>query len=160
MASQQQVKDELVIVDATDQILGRMSTNIVKLLKQGKKVVVINAEKAVISGPKNRVVNGYKLLFTVRTLFNPYKQGIRRPRNPINIVKRTVRGMLPKNEMGRQMYKSLKVYIGVPPEFKDKPTIRFSDADKTRLKGKYITVGELAKELGWSGWQSQASSNQ
>lgn len=156
--SQQQTKEEIVVVDANNQILGRMSTKIVKLLEQGKKVAVINAEKAVISGPKQRVVAGYKLLFSVRTLFNPYKQGIRRPRNPINIVKRTIRGMLPKNQLGRKMYKNLKVYIGVPQELKDKQTIRFPEADVSRLKGKYITVGELAKELGWSAWQSQPSS--
>ena len=141
-------QQEVVIVNAENQILGRMSTYIVKLLKQGKKVVVVNAEKAVISGPRSRVVKGYLLLFRVRKLQNPEKNAIKRPRNPINIVKRTVRGMLPKNESGRMMLKNLKVYIGIPEEYKDKQMIRFEDADVKRLKGKYITVGELSKLLG------------
>ncbi|WP_338599570.1 50S ribosomal protein L13 [Sulfolobus tengchongensis] len=146
----QQVQEQLVIINAEGQILGRMASNIVRLLKEGKKVVVINAEKAVISGDKNRVVQSYKLLLTVRTLFNPYKNGIRRPRSPINIVKRTIRGMLPKSSKGRRMLKNVKIYIGIPKEFEGKQYIRFQDADVGRLKGKYVTVEIVAKELGWN----------
>ena len=147
-----QKSENIVIIDAENQILGRMATEIVKLLKSGKEVIVVNAEKAVVSGPKSRVVNGYKLLFSVRTLKNPYTHGIRRPRSPINIVKRTVRGMLPKNNLGREMYKRLKVYIGIPKEFEGKQMLKFEHADAKKLKKtKYITVGELAKELGWKG---------
>ncbi|QGR20216.1 50S ribosomal protein L13 [Stygiolobus azoricus] len=148
MSEQVQKNQNEVIVNAENQILGRMATHIVKLLKEGKKVIVVNAEKAVISGPKSRVIQGYSLLFTVRTMQNPAKNGIRRPRNPVNIVKRTVRGMLPKNRMGKQYYKNLIVYIGVPKEFEGKQTIRFEDADVSRLKGKYITVAELSKAIG------------
>ncbi|MEM0091296.1 MAG: uL13 family ribosomal protein, partial [Saccharolobus sp.] len=75
-----QLTQEQVIINAEGQILGRMASNIVKLLKEGRNIVIVNAEKAVISGEKNMVVNSYKLLFNVRTLFNPYKNGIRRPR--------------------------------------------------------------------------------
>ncbi|BDC19144.1 50S ribosomal protein L13 [Acidianus sp. HS-5] len=148
---------EVVIINAENQILGRMTTNVVKLLKEGKKVVIINAEKAVISGTKNRVVAGYKLFFSLRTLFNAEKQGVRRPRSPINIVKRTIRGMLPKTPKGREMLKSVKVYIGVPQQYKDKNIISFPDAGVKRLKGKYITVGELAKEMGWKVYVSAAN---
>ncbi|EWG08137.1 MAG: 50S ribosomal protein L13P [Candidatus Aramenus sulfurataquae] len=147
---------DVVIIDATNQILGRMCSKVVNLLKEGKKVYIVNAEKAVISGPKARVVEGYKLLFTVGTLFNPYKQGIRRPRSPINIVKRTIRGMLPKTPKGLRMLKNVKVYIGVPKELEGKQTLRFEDADVKRLKGKYITVEELAKEMGWNAYVKPA----
>ncbi|BFH72470.1 50S ribosomal protein L13 [Sulfurisphaera javensis] len=142
------MSEQIVVVNAENEILGRMATHIAKLLIQGKKVVVVNAEKAVISGPRARVVQGYSLIFTVRKFQNPEKNTIKRPRNPINIVKRTVRGMLPKNKSGKMMLKNLIVYIGVPNEYKDKQMIRFEDADVKRLKGKYITVGELSKLLG------------
>ncbi|BDC00238.1 50S ribosomal protein L13 [Saccharolobus caldissimus] len=144
-----QVQENIVIINAEGQILGRMASNVVKLLKEGKKVVIVNAEKAVISGKKNMVIQSYKLLLSVRTLFNPYKNGIRRPRTPINIVKRTIRGMLPKNSKGRRLLKNVKVYIGIPKEFEGKQFIRFPDADVSRLKGKYVTVEVVAKELGW-----------
>ena len=142
------MSEQLVVVNAENQILGRMATHIVKLLKQGKKVIVVNSEKAVISGPRSRVVQGYQLIFRVRKFQNPEKNTIKRPRNPINIVKRTVRGMLPKNKSRQTMLKNLIVYIGVPEEYKGKQMVRFEDADVKRLKGKYITVGELSKLLG------------
>jgi len=142
------MSEQFVIVNAENQILGRMATHIAKLLIQGKKVVVVNSEKAVISGPRSRVVQGYQLVFGVRKFQNPEKNTIKRPRNPINIVKRTVRGMLPKIKSRQTMLKNLIVYIGVPEEYKDKQMIRFEDADVKRLKGKYITVGELSKILG------------
>lgn len=143
---------EEVIVDAQNQILGRMCSMVVRLLKENKKVIIVNAEKAVISGPKKRVVAGYKLLFSVRTLFNPEKQGIRRPRNPVNIIKRTIRGMLPKSPKGKAMLKNVRVYIGVPKQYEGKQFIRFEEADVKRLRGKYITVAELAKEMGWNSY--------
>jgi len=161
-APKQRVK-EVIVVDAEGQILGRMSSQIVKLMKQvikeGKEaeVHIVNSEKAVVSGPWNRVINGYKLLFTVRTLWNPEKQGIRRPRNPARIVKRTIRGMLPKNATGRTMYKSIKAYVGYPEEIKamvekgQARLVKFKEADVSRLKGKYVTVLEIAEAMGWKG---------
>ncbi|WP_185957811.1 MULTISPECIES: 50S ribosomal protein L13 [Sulfolobaceae] len=146
-----QHQNDIVIINAEGQILGRMASMIVRLLKDGKKVVIVNTEKAIISGEKTRVVESYRLLFNVRTLFNPYKNGIRRPRSPINIVKRTIRGMLPKSGKGRRMLKNVKAYIGVPREFEGKQFIKFPEADISRLKGKYVTVEVVAKELGWSG---------
>ncbi|AWR94697.1 50S ribosomal protein L13 [Acidianus brierleyi] len=142
-------EENIIIINAENQILGRMCSNIVNLLKDGKKVYIINSEKAVVSGPKYRVINGYKLFFSVRTLFNPYKQGIRRPRSPINIVKRTIRGMLPKTPKGIRMLKNVKAYIGIPKEFEGKEFIRFDNADVKRLKGKYVTLEDVAKEMGW-----------
>ncbi|ARM75756.1 50S ribosomal protein L13 [Acidianus manzaensis] len=140
---------EEVVIDAENMILGRMASMVVKLLEDGKKVVIVNGEKAVVSGTKVRIISGYKLLFEVRTLFNPQKQGIRRPRTPINLIKRTIRGMLPKTPKGKEMLHNVKVYIGVPKEYEGKQFIRFEKADVKRLKGKYITVAELAKEMGW-----------
>ncbi|MGC9105360.1 MAG: 50S ribosomal protein L13 [Thermoprotei archaeon] len=154
---------ETLVVDASNQILGRMASMIVKtmkaLMKEGKEVEVhiVNSEKAVVSGPRDRVIKGYMLLFTVRTLWNPEKQGIRRPRNPARIVKRTIRGMLPKNEIGRMMYKSIKAYVGYPEEIKamvekgQARLVKFNEADSSRLKGKFTTVLEIAKAMGWKG---------
>ena len=160
---------DLYVVDATNQILGRMASNIVKLMKGSMKagkwpvVFIINSEKAVISGPRERVVKGYHLLFTVKTKWNPEKQGIRRPRNPARIVKRTIRGMLPKNYLGRLMYRSILAYVGNPvglQKFINEEaksfskdgvkTVSFKDADMSRLKGDYVTVLELAKLMGWN----------
>ncbi len=144
--------DKTLYIDATNQILGRLASIIAKKLLEGHRVIVVNAEKAVVSGERLRVIMGYKLVEKVKTHYNPYKHGIRRPKSPHNIFKRTVRGMLPIDKpRGRNAYKRLRVYIGVPPELSDKEFIRFSEADASRLGHEYITLGEIAKELGWKG---------
>ncbi len=141
-----------VVVDATNQILGRMCSIIAKMLLEGKRVYVVNAEKAVLSGEPKRVINGYLRMFEVTTYRNPEKQGIRRERSPQRIVKSAVRGMLPiKKPRGREAFKRLRVYVGVPKEFAGKKMIRFPEADASKLKTKFIYVGELAKRLGWRG---------
>lgn len=144
--------DKTLYIDATNQILGRLASIIAKKLLEGYRVIVVNAEKAVVSGERLRVIMGYKLIEKVKTHYNPYKHGIRRPKSPHNIFKRTVRGMLPIDKpKGRNAYKRLRVYIGVPPELSNKEFIRFSEADASRLGHEYITLGEIAKELGWKG---------
>ncbi|MEM1610216.1 MAG: 50S ribosomal protein L13 [Sulfolobales archaeon] len=145
-------QSKVVVIDAQNTILGRMCTIIAKLLLEGYRVYVVNAEKAVVSGERSRVIEGYKLFLEVRTHRNPYKRGIRRPRTPINIIKRTVRGMLPKeNTKGFEALRRLKVYVGVPEELSRLPRIRILDADVSRLAGKYVYLADIARELGWRG---------
>ena len=145
-------KDRVVIIDADGLILGRMASYIAKLLLSGYRVIVVNAEKAIISGERKRVVDGYKLLLRVKTHRNPYKQSRKRPRTPERIVKEAVRGMLPRDSWkGKQALRRLRVYVSIPKEFKNRPMIKIKDADYTKLKGEYITVAEVARELGWKG---------
>ncbi|RLG81701.1 MAG: 50S ribosomal protein L13 [Thermoprotei archaeon] len=148
--------EKILYVDATNQILGRLASILAKKLLEGYRIYVVNAEKAVISGERRRIIEGYKLVFKVSTHYNPYKTGIRRPRAPHNILKRTVRGMLPINKpRGRNAYKRLRVYIGVPNELRNKKFIKFQEADVNRLRRDYMYLGELAKELGWRGSLSE-----
>jgi large subunit ribosomal protein L13 len=145
-------KPPVLYVDASGQILGRLASIVAKKLLEGYNVYVFNVEKAVLSGERLRVIEGYKLLLKVKTHLNPEKSGIRRPRSPVNIFKRAVRGMLPMDKpRGRMAYKRLRVFVGVPPEFAGVQLLQFPEAAVTRLKGKYITVAEVAKALGWKG---------
>ncbi len=100
-----------VVIDADGQILGRLATNVVRLLKEGKKVEVVNVEKIILSGPKNRVLASYTLMFDVKTLFNPYTNSVIRPRSPERIFKRTIRGMLPRGQKGMRMLKMVKATL-------------------------------------------------
>ncbi len=144
--------EKTLYIDASDQILGRLASIVAKKLLEGYRVFIVNAEKAVVSGERKRVIMGYKLIEKITTHYNPYKHGIRRPKSPHNILKRTVRGMLPMDKpKGREAYKRLRVYNGVPPELQNKEFIRFEEADKSRLARGYITLGEIAKHLGWKG---------
>jgi len=143
---------KVVVVDAQDSILGRLCTVVARLLLEGYRVYIVNAEKAVVSGDRRRVIEGYKLFLEVRTHKNPYRRGIKRPRSPVNIVKRTVRGMLPKeNTKGFEAIRRLKVYVGIPEELSKVPRIRFEGASASRLAGKYVYLADIARELGWRG---------
>lgn len=145
-----------VVIDATNLVLGRMASIVAKMLLMGYKVTIVNAEKAVVSGKPKMVIESYKLLFRVKTLRNPYRTGIRRPRTPERIIRYAIRGMLPKNNpRGKKALKNLRVYVGVPEEVKGKEIKTIKEASADRLRGKYITVGELAKQLGWKGVMPQ-----
>lgn len=136
-----------VIVDATGLILGRMASAIARRLLLGEKVFVVNAEKATISGKRLSIVREAKTFLEVG---HPGR-GPFHPRRPDKIVRRTVRGMLPwKKPKGQQAYRRLQVYIGVPAEFQGKETQTIPDAEANKLKCPYITIGELAKEIGWA----------
>lgn len=136
-----------IIIDAKGLILGRMASNVAKRLLEGEKVVILNAEKAAISGKKQHIVTDAKTFLEVG---HPRK-GPYHPRRPDKIVSRTIRGMLPRRKpKGIQAFKRLRVYLGVPVEFEGKNIQTITEATTGKLKSPYITVGELAKEIG--GW--------
>lgn len=135
------------IIDANNLILGRMATVVAKHLLHGKSVTILNAEKAVISGKRLSKVKETKRKLEIG---HPRK-GPYFPRQPDRFVKRAIRGMLPrKKPKGREAYKRLRVYIGIPQEFKDKSMDTIFQANAKKLKCPYISVGELVKEIGWT----------
>jgi len=143
--------DQEVIIDAEGQILGRMASLVAKMLLTGQRVVVVNAEKAVISGNKQSIIEEYKEYVLSKKTWKMPEKGPKKYRRPDMIVKRAIRGMLPyKQWKGRMAYKNLRVYIGVPEDYSNRPKIKFPEADASRLARRYITIGELAKEVGWS----------
>ncbi|MCD6113786.1 MAG: 50S ribosomal protein L13 [Thermoprotei archaeon] len=140
------------IINGEGHILGRLASIVAKRLLNGERITILNADKIVVSGNKRMVIESYKLLFKVKTHYNPYKQGIRRPRSPENIVRRAIRGMLPMDKpKGRAAFRRLKVFSGIPPEYenvKDR-MVRIEDALATRLGRTYVTLAEIALQMGW-----------
>ena len=133
------------IYDASGQILGRLSTSIAKDLLKGENVSVTNCEKAVISG--NPQVTKKQYLERIQR-GDPY-HGPFYPKTPKGIVRRTIRGMLPyKKPKGREAFRRLRVYVGIPDELKDKESIRIEEADVNKLRCKHISVGDLSVWLG------------
>ena len=131
------------IINAQGASLGRLSTTVAKSLLNGDEIAIINAEKAVISGKKQKIKNDYKELRELGT----YRKGPFFHRSPERIVKRTVRGMIPyQKPRGREAYKRLKCYRGVPEEFKGKDAEVVEHASKHHVD--YITIEELSRSLG------------
>ena len=142
--------EETVYVDASDQIAGRLSSKLAKLILSGKKVVVVNAEKAVISGSRTSVVNQWKERLEISSRVNPI-YGPLHPRRPDNILRRMVRGMVPrKKAKGALAMKRLRVYIGVPTSVGLAKFTKFEDTTATRPIPVYVTMGDLSKSLGWN----------
>ncbi|MCC6022839.1 MAG: 50S ribosomal protein L13 [Desulfurococcaceae archaeon] len=145
------MSDKVLVVDAEGAILGRLATTVAKSLLNGYKVYVVNAEKAVVSGNPQMIIESYRIWLEIKTLRNPYKWSPKRPRNPIAIVKKAVKGMLPKDSWrGVEAFKNLKVYIGFPEELKKYNVVKVAHTSSRLSKG-FITVGEIAKMLGWKG---------
>jgi large subunit ribosomal protein L13 len=136
------------VVDATNLILGRMATQVARMALDGKRVVVLNAERAVISGTKARVVARAKSKLKTRTLASQHKAPTH-PRRPDTYVRRVVRGMLPwKKARGKEAFRRVRVFIGTPSEYQGKSALRIEDADASKLRVPYVTVQQLAEEIG------------
>lgn len=132
------------VIDADGAILGRLSTLIAKRLMLGEDVVVVNAEKAVISG---KTKNTYAFYAHRRERGGPHK-GPFFPRYPDTLLKRTVRGMLPfKTPRGRDAMARLKVHVGCPTQLSGK-AIKSGVKNVSQLKCKYTTTGTICKYMG------------
>ncbi|GBE18357.1 MAG TPA: 50S ribosomal protein L13 [Euryarchaeota archaeon] len=141
------------IIDATDTIMGRLASFAAKELLNGEQVVIINAEKSIITGSKNVVFEKYAHRRERRSIINPLRFGPKYPRRPDGILRRAVRGMLPwKKATGKAVFKNLRVYIGRPVEFKQEgKALLLPEANLKKLKvPRYVTLEDLSRYLGAS----------
>jgi len=143
----QRTSKTAAIINADGLILGRMASVVAKRLLTGEEIVIVNAEKAVLSGKKKSKVTEAKGFLEVGyPRIGPFHH-----RRPDRIVGRTVRGMLPyKQPKGKQAYKRLKVFIGIPEELKDRKMETLVDAQAKKLTSPHFTLGDFAKEIGWN----------
>ncbi len=117
------VKRDWFVVDATDKTLGRLSTEIARRLRgkhkpeytphvdTGDYIVVINAEKVKVTGNKEQDKMYHHHTGFVGSLKSVNLSKLRAT-HPERIIEHAVKGMLPKNSLGRTMFKKLKVYAG------------------------------------------------
>jgi large subunit ribosomal protein L13 len=124
-ANKNTVKKEWVIVDATDQALGRLGSKVAKLLRGkykpsftphvdcGDNVIIINASKVKLSGNKwnDRVYLRFSGYPGGQKEFSP-AQLMSKPKGEERLLKKVVRGMLPKNKLGDKLIGNLYVYAG------------------------------------------------
>ena len=111
------------LVDATDKALGRMASEIAKRLKgkhkpiytphvdTGDYIVVINAEKVRVTGSKMEGKMYHRYTGYVGGLKSMSLREMR-AKHPERVIENAVKGMLPKNPLGRAMFRKLKVYAG------------------------------------------------
>ncbi len=152
MASQEQAIaiDSPIVVDATDHIAGRLSSNVAKLLLKGNRVSIVNCDKIMISGTRSNIISEYRDFLEINSI-NHWKHGPKHPRRPDTIMKRMIRGMLPKEKTsGKEAHKRLRTYIGSPKEVKTLKKIKFEKAMIKKSAANYTTMADLGRTIGWT----------
>ncbi|MFD5213484.1 50S ribosomal protein L13 [Microbacterium sp.] len=129
-----QVQRDWIVIDATDVVLGRLASHAAAILRgkhkptfaphvdTGDFVVIVNADKVALTGQKLQKKMAYR--------HSGYPGGLKSvsyaellEKNPVRAVEKAVRGMLPKNTLGRQQLSKLKVYAGAEhPHAAQQPT--------------------------------------
>lgn len=149
--AEQKQQQTTVVVDATSCVAGRMCSHVSKLLLQGKRVAIVNAEKAMLSGNRYKTIDSYKEHLGITSVTNPI-HGPFHPRRPDTILSKMVRGMVPKRKpSGIGAFKHLRVYTGVPEDMKGTKMESFEDSKITKPESYYISIAEVAKQIGWKG---------
>ncbi len=150
-----------MIVNAEGQVLGRMASFVAKRALRGDRVIVVNAEKAVISGTKTGIQTETDRRLGIRNWGNP-KKGPFLMKRPDTFVRRVIRAMLPYNKnrygaRGREAFKDVIVFMGVPQKEIIKFDKNFNPANINEISDKniqkkqlkrYVYVSEFCKILG------------
>ncbi len=136
----------MIIIDAKEQIVGRIGVVAAKHALLGDDVAIINCEAGVISGREEHVFAKYK---QKRDRGVPPK-GPFIPRMPDRFTRRIIRGMLPMaNSRGRTAYKKIMCYMGTPKEFEGKQTLVVPGANASKLPtNNKTTIHAICKFLG------------
>jgi large subunit ribosomal protein L13 len=136
----------MIIIDAKDLICGRIATFAAKQALLGESIVVVNSERAVLTGHKKKILADYQRKRAMGT----WATGPFYHRSPDRLLRRMIRGMLPhKQEKGRDAFKRIMCYLGVPEEFKGKEAMSIERAHLRKLPNlKFMHLQELSKLLG------------
>ena len=135
----------MIVIDAKDTIIGRLSTYAAKKALMGETVHIVNSEHAVITGKPKEVFATFKRARERGApLVGPYF-----PRQPHAIMKRTVRGMVPyKKSRGREALARIKCHNGIPESLKNEKTQKLEKWDIHKTNAKFVYLKEISKQLG------------
>jgi len=106
------------IIDGTGAILGRLASYVAKEALKGEEIAILNCEEVIISGNKKSIKSEFQ---EKRSRVGHSQKGPKLKKTSERMVKRTIRGMLPEHRFGRgrQAFKRIKCYKGVPKEFEN-----------------------------------------
>ena len=143
-----------MILNAEDQTLGRLLSYAAKKALTGEDIIIINAEKAIISGKKEFTLKENLRHLEIKNKGN-YTRGPFHYKRPDLYVKKALRGMLPYNKpRGVEAFKRVMVYVGMPEEeLKRRHNIDLKKEKPYQLKARgqlneYVTVGEVCSFIG------------
>ena len=134
-----------MIIDAKNKIVGRIATVAAKSALLGEKVDIVNCEQAIITGNKDYLHKDFKRKKDMGTFKGPIYSRV-----PDRFLRRMIRGMLPyKQDKGKNAYKRIMCYVGLPKEFEGKDLVQIKEADMSKLSNKnYVSIKEVCSKLG------------
>jgi large subunit ribosomal protein L13 len=136
----------MIVIDGKNLIYGRLASNVAEYIMSGEEVVVLNAELLVITGERDMIFADFKE--KVDRGDTTKRKGPFYPRRSDLMFKRCVRGMIPwTSSAGRDAFRRLHVFVGVPKQFEDCEKSRPEEAVRA-ITGKYTTLGAVSKFLG------------
>ena len=136
----------VTIIDGRNAVLGRLGSIVAQRIMDGEEIVVVNAESIVVTGERDMIFADYKA--RVDRGDTTKRKGPFYPRRADLLFKRSVRGMIPwTSTSGREAYRRLHVFVGIPKQFADAEMEKVEDASK-KISGKYTTLGAISKFLG------------
>ena len=139
-----------IIIDAANMVMGRLSSIVAKELLNGNRVVVVNVDKIIITGSnKKSILERFFKKLRVRSNVNPRRHGPFIARSPEGIFRRVVRGMLPRKAKGKEAYKRLMVYRGVPSNINMDSVKVYEMARYKENPYPYIYLEEISRLIGW-----------
>ena len=138
---------DATIINAENSILGRLSSIVAKRLLNGEKIIIVNADKGLISGGGDFIAAKYFQRWRIKTKSNPLK-GPFHPRETDKILKRTIRGMLPYHKSrGKEAYKRLKVFNSSPQMFQNQEIEIIKETQRNNPKSAYISLEDLNTKI-------------
>jgi len=136
----------VTVIDGSNLIYGRLATAVATLIMDGEEVVVLNAEKIIVTGTRAEVLKNFKHKVDVGEVTK--RKGPFYPRRADLLFKRCVRGMIPRyTTTGREAYRDLKVFVGAPKQF-DNAEMTPVETAKKKVSCKFVTLGEISEYLG------------
>ncbi|HMF31397.1 MAG TPA: 50S ribosomal protein L13 [Candidatus Lokiarchaeia archaeon] len=141
------------LVDAKGKIMGRLCSFLARHAQYGENIVIINAKDAVVTGSIPSITKWRILKQNIHTHANP-KMGPFWPHRPDTLLRRCLRGMLPKNDRGARALKRVRVFVAdIPDWLKHKypieGEIKVLKADGDKTNAHLMTLGELSYQIGW-----------
>ncbi|MCK5624587.1 50S ribosomal protein L13 [Candidatus Pacearchaeota archaeon] len=129
------------IIDGKGAVLGRLASYVAKEALKGEEIVILNSDLVIITGNKKNIEESFH---QKRSRVGSSQKGPKLSKSSERIVKRTIRGMLPEHRFGRgrEAFKRIKCYVGVPKEFQESKTIKAGKGKQS----KFITIKEVSNK--------------
>ncbi len=135
----------MIVIDATQTLLGRLASYAAKQAMLGEEIVIVNCSEVMISGTRDQLFARYKQ----RADRGTHSTGPFFPRLPELIVKRTIRGMVPyKQPKGRAAFARVRCFRGLPPKYEKGKlqTLEKKASDLPTLKA--VKLADISRFLG------------